>query len=126
MANIKGATAQKRMYVGTHGNLSKEVLVVPLSTVADGGVVDVIEVPVGVNFVGMSIINEALGAGVKLTLTVDGKALVTDKDCAGAGNSVEAFKPVYTENKTYLTITVTGGEATGEVVLVPEYQSIGY
>ena len=125
MTTIKAPTMADRIYVGTHGNLSMAKSKVVLAAAAIGDVVEMLEVPVGIEVVGLRVSTTGLGAGVKGDIKLGDTVLKSDVDLASACNLVIACE-AYTEEKSTLTVTVKGAQATGTLKANPEYLAKGY
>lgn len=126
MATITAPSMRDRVYVGAHGNLSVEIGKAVLTAAAVDDVVELLEFPVGMKFVGVRVVSDGLGAGVKVDIKAGDSVLAADVDISAACAVVKACAPVYTEEKRVLTATIKGGVATGELVVMPEYLAVGY
>lgn len=125
MAIISAPTMHDRIYSGPTGNMSVEVGKAVLKA-ADGDVIEYLELPIGLKLFGVRIVSAALGAGVTVDIKAGDTVLAADVDVSTAKAINIPFAPVYLKEKVILTATIQGGAATGELLVMPEYQSVGY
>ncbi|GLQ72909.1 hypothetical protein GCM10007932_22690 [Vibrio penaeicida] len=125
MATITAPSMHDRMYVGTHGNVSVAFAGALLQNVAVNDVVDLIEVPIGIKVMGVQIRSSGLGLNVKLDLALGDTPLLSQVDVATAGVQTLPCE-AYTERKSVLRATITGGVANGELAVTPQYVAVGY
>ncbi|PJC87837.1 hypothetical protein CSW98_01555 [Vibrio sp. HA2012] len=125
MATIKAPTMQDRIYVGTHGNLSVAKSKVALAAAAIGDVVEMLEVPIGIDIQGVRVSTTGLGAGVKGTVKLGDTTIKADLDLA-AEAVVDIPCDIYTKAKQNLTVTISGAAATGTLKVNPQYMAVGY
>lgn len=129
MATIKSPSLMNRIYQGPYGNLSVHKTYVLLKAAASGTVVELSELPIGMELLGIRILTDGLGAGVKVTVKSGSKELVKDVDASGALAFTAPVLPHYVgknESTEMLTATITGGAATGELNVLAEYSFVGY
>jgi len=129
MATIKGATIRNRIYAGgAHGNLSVAHGHALLAAAAIGDVIEVLEIPIGIKFIGVRVLSESgLGSSVTATVKVGDKVLASAVNMSGANATVvKAIVPFSTVDKQKLTVTIAGAEATGDIQVIPEYVAEGY
>lgn len=102
---------------------------------AAGTRIELEELPAGVELHNMSIVNDALGAGVTLAM---GELFATASDGTTSANSLKAataastagrisgdFHPKLLTTKRRPTITTAGGAATGKISVILNYVFIG-
>lgn len=126
MATIKAPSMHDRMYVGAHGNLSLAFTKATLKAAVAATVVEMIEVEIGINLVGLRVNTGGLGAGVKVDIKCGDTLLASDVDVATADNHIIAIDSHYTNEKQVLTATIKGASANGWLEINPEYVVKGY
>lgn len=134
MAKIQAASLRTRTPNGTYGVLSKCDGTAELAATPVNDVVHVISLDAGVKFYGLKAHYAALGAstGFKVGYSypmgeaadVD-DAFVTVADSSSAGVAEWSDVPFVTKYPLEITVTVTGAAATGNVVVIPEYEFQG-
>lgn len=133
MAQVFASSARNANYNGTHGNASRTDLkyknaATPINTVVVLG-----QFPAGMSIDGLRIVHGALGAGVTIDVGVsypngdaaDAPALFGNFDVAAAGVKEWKDKPVRVERDCYLTYTVKGAQASGDVDVMVDYRFLG-
>lgn len=128
MATTQSETIRNRVYSGgAHGNFSIAFGKATLDAVAIDDVVQVLEIPAGLKFVGVRLSTEAgLGTSVTVTAQVGDEVLASAADMAAAGASVSVpCVPFSTTETQYLTVTIAGAAATGDLNVIPEYVVVG-
>lgn len=134
MATKQGPSFRSRVPNGTFGNLCKTEGVAIFSADADGTEIHVLRLEPGTKLYGCSTFHDALGASTNLKVGYryvdesNGSA-VDDAFSSGSSSSAGLIewsgKPVILEMPAILTLTVTGGAATGSVQVIPEYEYLG-
>ena len=127
MTIIKAQTYKSRIYAGgAHGNQSVMHTRADISAAAIADVVEMVQVPPGIKFVGLKLASAAgLGTSVTITVKVGDTAIATAVDAAAAFAASYVFVPFVTTSKTVLTVTIAGAEATGDLEVLPEYLAEG-
>lgn len=133
MAIKQSPTLRDRVYNGTAGNLSKAHGYVDFATDAAGTVAHVLEMPAGAKIFGVDAHHANLGASTGVQLGVhypdDPASDIADLFGNGATTSAGTVSwsgvPVTLDQRAILTVTVTGGAATGAVNVIPEYSNLG-
>ncbi|OEE65855.1 hypothetical protein A1OO_08585 [Enterovibrio norvegicus FF-33] len=127
MANvIKAPSMHDRMYVGAHGNVSLAFTGVELNAAAVDTLVEMIQVEIGINVIGLRVNTDGLGAGVKADITLGDEVLAMDVDVSQARTVALPIDTVYTMSKQVLMATLKGAPATGKLEINPEYVVKGY
>ncbi|GKX50604.1 hypothetical protein [Budvicia aquatica] len=129
MGTIKSPSLMNRIYQGPYGNLSVHKTYVLLKAAAANSVVELSELPIGMELLGIRILTTGLGTGVKVTVKSGDKELVKDVDVSAALATTTPVLPYYVgknESNEMLTATITGGAATGELNVLAEYSFVGY
>ncbi|MCX9456865.1 hypothetical protein IG604_14120, partial [Vibrio cholerae] len=67
-----------------------------------------------------------LGASVSVDIKVNDIALALGEAVANKVAKQIPIKPVYLKEKGILNVTIKGGVATGELLILPEYVNVGY
>lgn len=133
MAIKQSPTLRDRVYNGTAGNLSKAHGHVDFSADAAATVAHVLEMPAGAKIFGVDAHHANLGAGtgVQVGLHYPDDPASDTADVFGSGATTSAGTvswsgvPVTLTQRAVLTVTVTGGAATGAVDVIPEYVNLG-
>ncbi|PWI34838.1 hypothetical protein DI392_00725 [Vibrio albus] len=125
MAKITAPTMHDPIYVGTHGNLSIAKAKAVLAAAAVGDVVELLEVPIGIDMQGVRVSTTGLGAGVTGTVKLGDTTIKSGIDLS-ADSVVDIPCDIYTEEKQKLTVTIAGAEATGTIKVNPTYIAKGY
>lgn len=126
MATIIAPTMHDRIYSGPTGNMSLEVGKAHLNAAADGDVVEYLELPIGLKLYGVRVVSGGLGVGVTVDIKAGDTVLAADVDVSTATAITIPYHPVLLNINVTLTATIQGGSATGELLVMPEYQSVGY
>jgi hypothetical protein len=93
---------------------------------AANSIIEFIEFPIGMQIVGVDIINEALGAGVTVAVSCGATILVAAVSKAAAGVSTTPIFPYLTTGTEKVTATIAGAAATGKLGIAVRYRAIGY
>ncbi len=134
MATKQGPSFRSRVPNGTFGNLCKTEGAAIFSADAAGTEIHVLRLEPGTKLYGCKAFHDALGASTNLKVGyryVDESDGAAVDDAFGSESSVSSGsvewsgKPVTLEMPAILTITVTGGAATGSVQVIPEYEYLG-
>lgn len=127
MATINGSSIRNRIYAGgAHGNVSVAMGFASLNAAEVADVVNILEIPAGIQFLGVRVSTPAgLGTDVAVTVKVGDEVLASSVDVAAAATVVKTVVPFITTEKAKLTVTIAGGEATGDIHIIPEYVAIG-
>ncbi|EGR1129020.1 MULTISPECIES: hypothetical protein [Vibrio] len=126
MATHKSETFNSRVYVGAHGNLSLEEAKLTAKATPVDDVFQVLELPIGLKLTGLRLITNGLGASVTVDVKVNNVVLATGEAVSAKVSKLIPLKPVYLKEKGILTVTIKGGAATGELLVMPEYVNVGY
>lgn len=119
-------TLKNRMYVGAHGNLSLEEGKLTAAATPINDVFEVLELPIGLKLTGVRLVTAGLGAGVTVDVKVNDSSLVAAESVANSTAKHIPIMPVYLKEKGILTVTIKGAEATGVLMVMPEYVNVGY
>ncbi|MCE0495771.1 hypothetical protein [Vibrio salinus] len=125
MAKIKAPSMHDAIYVGTHGNLSLAKTQVTLAAAAINDVVEMVEIPVGIDIQALRISTSGLGDNVVADIRIGDTTLASDLDLSGEYSQTIACDH-YTEEKSIITVTIRGAAATGTLNVNPEYLATGY
>lgn len=126
MTHRKSETFNNRVYVGTHGNLSLEEGKLSAKNTPIDTVFAVLELPIGLKLTGVRLVTNGLGASVSVDIKVNDIALALGEAVANKVAKQIPIKPVYLKEKGILNVTIKGGVATGELLILPEYVNVGY
>ena len=121
MATLNAANMSDNKYQGEAGNLSIAEAIVQFGTetkAADGDVINLFELSAGMRINRVAIVNAALGTGVTGQIKSGSKVLVNSQALATAGNVDLPIAPYSTlVDKEIVSITVTGGAPSGQLVV---------
>ncbi|SIO96099.1 hypothetical protein [Vibrio spartinae] len=125
MTVISAPSMHDQLYVGTHGNVSVAKSKVTLLGAAVGDVIEMLDIPIGIEFIGLRIATSGLGEGVMADIRLGEILLAEDVDLSGEySQSINC--EAYTREKQKLTVTLKGDSATGTLQIRPEYIATGY
>jgi hypothetical protein len=133
MATKQAATFRNTVPNGTYGVLSKTEGKATFTADAAGTEVHTLRLEAGTKLYGLKAHHDNLGAGTSIKVGyayVDANhgAAVDDAFCSGATTSPGVLefeaKPITLNHPTILTVT-SAGIATGDVVVIPEYEYRG-
>lgn len=133
MATKQAATFRSTVPNGTFGNLCKTEGKAIFAAEAANTVIQTLKLEAGTKLYGLKAHHDNLGAGTSIKVGyayVDAThgAAVDDAFCSGATTSAGVLefngKPITLDHPAILTVTNTG-TATGEVVVIPEYEYRG-
>ncbi len=134
MAIKKGPSFRSTLVSGTFGNLCKAEGKAVFSGDAAGTEIHVLRLEPGTKLYGCKAVHDALGAGTTLKVgyryvdEADGAA-VDDAFGSAASTGVATISmddtPITLEKPAIITLTNTGGTATGNVTVIPEYEYLG-
>lgn len=134
MASIKqSATFRNTVMNGTYGNLSKAEGKAVFSADAANTTIHTLKLEAGSKLYGLTAHHDNLGGGTAIKVGyayVDESHGAADDDafCSGASTAegVQSYsgKPITFNHPVILTVTNTG-TASGEVVIIPEYEFQG-
>ncbi|WGY45232.1 hypothetical protein [Vibrio sp. ABG19] len=122
----QSASFNNTVYVGAHGNLSLEEGRVVAVAAAIGDEFQVLELPIGLKLTGVRLITAGLGNAVAIDVKVNDTVLVADEAVADAVSKHIPIAPEYLAEKGVLSVTIKGGEATGSLIVMPEYVNVGF
>ena len=134
MKRKMAVTANDVVYAADAGNASRATLRDTLSNAAVGQQIELGTFPAGTTLDGVTVFHDALGAGSGIDIgiefpwdsSVDDFTLFGNFDTASAGTVTKPIKPVYTgKNKVKIIATVTGANASGEIVVNVDYRFSG-
>lgn len=127
MAKVIAPSMKDTVYAGAAGNLSIAFGEVTLKAAAADTEVSLLELPIGLKVVGIRLVTEkGLGAGVTVDLKLGDAVINTGAEVAESCAVAIPVQPVYLTEKTVLTAVVKGADATGTIVVMPEYVSVGF
>ncbi|WP_045589215.1 hypothetical protein [Vibrio vulnificus] len=126
MAILQSESFKNRVYVGAHGNLSLEEGKLTAAATPINDVFEVLELPIGLKLTGVRLVTAGMGAGVTVDVKVNETSLLAAESVANKTAKHIPFAPVYLKEKGILTVTIKGAEATGELMVMPEYVNVGY
>ncbi|HIF9430176.1 hypothetical protein [Photobacterium damselae] len=126
MTKIIAPSMRDTLYAGPAGNLSVAVTGVTLKAAVTDTEVELIELPIGLNLIGLRVVTSGLGTGVKVDVKVGKKILATELDVSSKSAVTMAIEPVYLVDNTTLELVIKGGSATGDISVMPEYISVGF
>jgi len=129
MATFQALSIKRQVYQGEDGNLSVEIGDITLAAAGNGAVgsvIEFIELPIGIQIVGVDIINEALGAGVTVAVSCGATVLVAAASKAAAGAATSPIFPYLTTDTQKVTAVIAGAAATGKLSIAVRYRAIGY
>ncbi|HDI3249416.1 TPA: hypothetical protein PMC35_002906 [Vibrio cholerae] len=126
MTHRQSETFNNRVYVGTHGNLSLEEGKLSAKNTPIDTIFAVLELPIGLKLTGVRLVTNGLGASVSVDIKVNDIALALGEAVANKVAKQIPIKPVYLKEKGILNVTIKGGVATGELLILPEYVNVGY
>ena len=112
--------------VSAHGNMSVAMADITLNRAGEMDVVELLNVPVGTKLVGMRVMTEGLGEDVSLDIHVGDIMLAQDIPVSEQCQTMLPLMPVILEHSETLAVTIKGGIATGRLIVMPEYLSVGY
>ncbi|MFM5335770.1 hypothetical protein ACET97_04405 [Aeromonas enteropelogenes] len=117
----------RRWFNGTFGNLSTSpTLMVDLVALPAEAVVTFDEpVEPNIKVLGVSLITMALGENTKLTVKVGGTIIINALNTAAAIHSFIPVDDVMTQEGEDITLTISGGAATGTVKFKLLYEVVG-
>lgn len=130
MAIINAPSMADRVYQGDEGNCSvAEAQIVfganGIPAAANGDVINLLTLPVGMRIHGISIVSEALGANVQIKS--GSKVLLNAAATTTAGQSFTPIVPYSTlVSDEVVTATAAGAIATGRLVVLLHYVAVGY
>lgn len=119
MSTIQAPSYNRPVYQGTHGNLSVAVGQYIASATASGTQIDLISLPPGCRVATVLAYTDTgmgTGVGVKVSLGSSVVATVGDMSAAGTSTTVPVALP-YTTDETIVSTTITGGAATGDLII---------
>ncbi|ELJ8482203.1 hypothetical protein FXE82_14110 [Vibrio cholerae] len=125
MTHRQSETFNNRVYVGAHGNLSLEEGKLSAKNTPIDTVFAVLELPIGLKLTGVRLVTNGLGASVSVDIKVNDIALALGEAVANKVAKQIPIKPVYLKDKGILNVTIKGGAATGELLILPEYVNVG-
>lgn len=124
---IQASSLRNRIYQGPQGNASVVEGNITLKALADGDGVELTEFPIGMRLYALRIHHDALGVNVKGTFKVGDHILVSDVNLNTTTPDIVNFIPYTTQAQNErLTVTFSGGAATGKLVVITEYTPVGY
>ncbi|AWK83830.1 hypothetical protein [Photobacterium damselae] len=126
MTKIIAPSMRDTLYAGPAGNLSIAMTGVTLKAAVMNTEVELIELPIGLNLIGLRVITSGLGSGVKVDIKAGQKILMTELDVSIKKAISMTLDPVYLTETATLSLTIKGGTATGDISVLPEYISIGF
>ncbi|ENM3877943.1 hypothetical protein NTJ01_001708 [Vibrio cholerae] len=126
MTHRQSETFNNRVYVGEHGNLSLEEGKLSAKNTPIDTVFAVLELPIGLKLTGVRLVTNGLGASVSVDIKVNDIALALGEAVANKVAKQIPIKPVYLKEKGILNVSIKGGVATGELLILPEYVNVGY
>ncbi|KFK55261.1 hypothetical protein [Vibrio vulnificus] len=126
MAIQQSESFKNRVYVGAHGNLSLEEGKLTAAATPINDVFEVLELPIGLKLTGVRLVTAGMGAGVTVDVKVNETSLLAAESVATKTAKHIPLAPVYLKEKGILTVTIKGAEATGELMVMPEYVNVGY
>lgn len=126
MAIQQSESFKNRVYVGAHGNLSLEEGKLTAAATPINDVFEVLELPIGLKLTGVRLVTAGMGAGVTVDVKVNETSLLAAESVATKTAKHIPFASVYLKEKGILTVTIKGAEATGELMVMPEYVNVGY
>ncbi|MFM4938177.1 hypothetical protein [Aeromonas enteropelogenes] len=117
----------RRWFNGTFGNLSTSpTLMVDLVALPAEAVVTFDEpVEPNIKVLGVSLITMALGENTKLTVKVGGTIIINALNTAAAIHRFIPVDDVMTQEGEDITLTISGGAATGTVKFKLLYEVVG-
>ncbi|MCZ0750120.1 hypothetical protein AB2J22_02055 [Aeromonas sp. A5] len=117
----------RRWFNGTFGNLSTSPTLMVTLTALPAEAVVMFDEPVEPNIkvIGVSLITTALGANTKLTVKVGGTIIINALNSAAAIYSIIPVDDVMTQEREGISLTISGGAATGTVKLKLLYEVVG-
>ncbi|ARZ00534.1 hypothetical protein AXW37_06405 [Yersinia ruckeri] len=127
MTTIKAPSMGDAVYQGPQGNLSLAEGQVILKDAAAGDVVEFMELPLGICIHGLSVVSEALGIGVTLTI----KSGTTELLAVRTQNvAIAKYAPIIPHSTVAagekITGIIAGGKASGRLVVNIHYVAKGY
>ncbi|CAM3629619.1 MULTISPECIES: hypothetical protein [Yersinia] len=127
MSSIKAPSMGDTVYQGPQGNLSLAEGQIILNKADDGTVIELLELPLGICIYGLSVVSEALGAGVTLAV----KSGATELLAANAHDiAVANYTPIVPYSTVAagekITAIIAGGKASGRLVVNIHYVAKGY
>ncbi|RMZ61479.1 hypothetical protein, partial [Vibrio anguillarum] len=84
----------------------------------------VLELPIGLKLTGVRLVTNGLGASVSVDIKVNDIALALGEAVANKVAKQIPIKPVYLKEQGILNVTIKGGVATGELLILPEYVNV--
>lgn len=129
MATFQANSLSRRVYQADAGNQSVEVGDITLAAASNGAVNSIIqffELPIGMQIVGIDIVNEALGAGVTVSVACGTTTLIPATAKATAGAVSTPIFPYITSDTEQVSVTIAGAAATGKLGIAVRYRAIGY
>ncbi|AJJ55760.1 putative phage protein [Yersinia pseudotuberculosis IP 32953] len=127
MTIIKAPSIGDAVYQGPQGNLSLAEGQIILKDAAVGDVIEFLELPIGMRIYGVSVVSDALGAGVTVEIKSGTTSLVS-----AASHAVTVAKNVpITPYSTIsagekVTAVIAGGPASGHLAVNILYVAVGY
>ncbi|CNG28943.1 Uncharacterised protein [Yersinia enterocolitica] len=127
MTIIKAPSIGDAVYQGPQGNLSLAEGQIILKDAAVGDVIEFLELPIGMRIYGVSVVSEALGAGVTVEVKSGTTTLVAAASHTAAVAKNVPIVPYSTQTADEkVTAVIAGGAANGRLVVNILYVAVGY
>lgn len=127
MTIIKAPSIGDAVYQGPQGNLALAEGQIILKSAAAGDVIEFLEMPIGMRIYGVSVVSEALGAGVTVEVKSGDTSLVAAASHAAAVAKNVPIIPYSTQTAgEKVTAVIAGGAANGRLVVNILYVPVGY
>lgn len=129
MATINSPAIKRLEHFGEYGNAAQAVVTTTLVAAAIADVVRVAKLEAGTTVTGIRFRTSGLGTGVTISLgyqvdeeTTNAAALLAATAAAAAANVGESSaRPLEIAEDTYITATIAGGAATGDLDVIVDY-----
>ncbi|HIF9199329.1 TPA: hypothetical protein ACX6QU_003393 [Photobacterium damselae] len=126
MKTLIAPTMQDCVYAGPTGNVSKAMGEMVLKHVPPETNIELLSLPIGLKLLGARMVTDGLGTNVSVDLWVGDQVLAVDVEVEKEGVFEAHFMPIYLTQPATLTAKIKGGTASGHLLVVPEYLSVGF
>ncbi|HED2522699.1 TPA: hypothetical protein R4Y92_001437 [Klebsiella aerogenes] len=118
MSTIQAPTYNRAVYQGTHGNVSVAVGQYTCAATAKSTVIQLISLPAGCRISTVLVYTDTgLGASVGVTVAAGDTTIATVADMSAATSQTVPVALLYNDTDEVISATITGAEATGDLIV---------